>query len=233
MIEEASPTKLAGLIPDVFYDVLARTVPGVLFLASLYLVVLPVSDRDSYLRHVFPSLSVGAATIIVLLVVTAGYIAGMLFEVLGRIITRSLYYHLWRNALSEDVKGSCRRIGIVPGDDLRKLDAFLTNFLIRHVTEAGLSLKKLRAEAAQGINLFVAFGGLCLLSGFVSKGGPALFGVLPLKVLVFASLAVMSLLMAWQRRRFLILHQLSYLSLAVSELPELDTVLPQPEQDTN
>jgi hypothetical protein len=82
-MDESSPAKVAALIPEVYYDLIARVPAGTFFLVALLVLYRPTV----YKSFAGARIETGAVLLLMFIVAIAGYSAGLLLSALGNLIS--------------------------------------------------------------------------------------------------------------------------------------------------
>jgi hypothetical protein len=173
MADEPEIGKWPSLIPEIYYDLISRVPPGVL----LFLALLVAGSRLSLGQ--IQSVSFGAATILLLLLVLAGYTLGILMTPLADIFHRTYKRSVWRETISKQDFGPLVQLIdsnfnlCLPKNEKNELDVdkierrhydlldrVMHDYLKGIDPQAKLILPKMRAEARLCDHLFVAL--LCV-----------------------------------------------------------------------
>ncbi len=175
-MDEEKVSRLAALVPEVYYDLIARIPAGTFLVAALLVLYRPS------LRTIFISGNVrtGPALILLLFLVVAGYSVGLLLSCIGELVIRVYWDRVWRmvtdryldlvpkavaklgmryEAVSwEEIRalptrGERRRASQEAHQQYRRMYRQLHDFLKDADPQAKVVLPKMQAEAALTSNL--------------------------------------------------------------------------------
>jgi hypothetical protein len=93
-----SPTDAVSIIPDLYYDFIARVVPGTVFLVATCFVCEP--SRSLLLKRAAALTGVGLTTTAFLLLLGTGYIVGLLATPFSESIRQLYLRRSWKKALA-------------------------------------------------------------------------------------------------------------------------------------
>jgi hypothetical protein len=213
MAEQTEVGKLPSVIPELYYDLIARVIPGavLLLLGTLPITIhLPIDSLKE--------MSAGSATLLLVVFLLASYWAGILITPLGSLFHELYRYRVFREALREEEhKGEIRRFGGALGlndlssessnQDLNTVDRVMHEFLKDRGDQARLILPKMKAEVTLCDNSLVAMlgAGILVLAFDILqrlKADPLVIELLPIVVGV-----LLSFLAAGYRMKRLLVRQ--------------------------
>jgi len=230
MGEEPDLGKLPSLIPEIYYDLIARVPAG----AVLFLAIVLIGGQ--YSPDQLKSENFGSATVILVLLLLFSYALGILITPLASAFHRRYREAVWRQALCEH--NYCSLVQLLearfhlglPKDQsgqvqlnsfqrkhYDRLDRLMHDYLKGADPQAKVILPKMRAEASLCDQLFVAFSCIALVGAYsllvrhTSLGEH--FGA---SLLVVGGLALAAL-GARHRNKRLIHRQFSFLTLVVGQ----------------
>jgi hypothetical protein len=88
--------QLNSLVPDLYYDLISRVIPGI----AIVTILISLAKGWGDLGRTLATLSIGSATIFVAAIGTMGYLSGMLCLPVGEFVRYLLTPFLWRAVVS-------------------------------------------------------------------------------------------------------------------------------------
>jgi hypothetical protein len=96
MSDEDKLTKWASLVPEIYYDLIARVPPGTFLVVALMWVLGIFSNNGAFELKDIKDMSWAPTTASLFLLLGTGYVVGIILTPLGGIIGRTYWLHLWQ-----------------------------------------------------------------------------------------------------------------------------------------
>lgn len=226
--------KWASLVPEIYYDLIARVPPGSLVVATLFVWLHP--DPNSALNSL-RDLGWAATTVLSVVFLGAAYACGELVGPWGDWVSSFYRFRIFREVSSGqlhlmsyfhdrfggDIPDQAEAIGKLSDSEVQRIYQQMHDYLKTTNEQARVLLPKSQAEAALCANLvgfvilFLLFFGAWLVSHWIFEGSTPRVSWKLVALLIFcAGVAVRA---GWFRSRQLIRRQFSFLALAREQDP--------------